>query len=426
MVPAADVVRRGLRTVLLTGSAQAAIQALWLLSGLIVIRLLPVNEYAWYTIANATLGTLIVLTDCGITQGVMAQAGRVWQSRDAAGGVLVVGMSLRRQLGAAVALLSMPVLYILLRQQGASPGTSLLTAASIIPLFLSALSTQILEVVPRLHQRLGDLQRIQLAGAGLRLVAATGLVTLLPYAWLANLGAGLGQAWAAWRVRKLGTTLANMESAPDLAARAQILHQVRRTAPSAVYYAFAGQISVWLISILGSTESVAQVGALGRLAAIFNVITAVFTLVFVPRFARMRADSTSGPLQRYWQVQLAMVSALGAVVVLVSLFPHLTLAILGPDYAQLTREVVLAAAGGALGVLSGSAYALGSARGVVMPPWFVVPAAILAQAILIASLPISTVTGVLLLGVLTNLTFWLMHALYFTGVAMKKVSAVAG
>ena len=406
---------------------QAAIQALAFLSGLLVIRLLPVHEYAYYTIANATLGMLVVLTDCGIAQGVMAQGGKVWQRRDALGGVVVAGMALRRQFGAAAALLSMPVLYLLLTQQGAPTSSAILITASIVPLFLSSLSNQLLEVVPRLHQRLMALQRIQLSGAALRLTAAISLVTLFPYAWLANIGNGLGQIWAVWRLRRLGGELADLDAAPDHAARQSIVRQVRRTAPSAVYYAFAGQISVWLISVLGSTESVAQVGALGRLAVVFNVISAIFTLVLVPRFARMQGGEGSGVLQRYWLVQLAMLTPLAALVCWVALFPTLVLAVLGPAYANLTHEVSLAAAGGALGLLSGSAYALGGARGILIAPWFVVPFAILVQATLIVSLPMSTVAGVLWLGVLTNLTFWLTHTLYFSSVAMKKrVATVAG
>lgn len=423
----AGVVRRAVSAVLLTGSMQAAVQGLMFLSGLIVIRMLPVHEYAYYTIANATLGTLMVLTDCGIAQGVMAQGGKVWQRREALGGVVVAGMMLRRQFGALAALVSMPVLYLLLTQQGAPTTSALLIAVSIVPLFLSSLSGQVLEIVPRLHQRLMSLQRIQISGAVLRLVASISLVTLLPYAWLANIGNGLGQLWTVWRLRRLGGELASLDEAPDLSARQNIVQQVRRTAPSAVYYAFAGQISVWLISILGSTESVAQVGALGRLAVVFNVISAIFTLVFVPRFARMDVDQGTALLQRYWMVQLTMAASLALLVSWVAVFPTLALAVLGPAYANLTHEVVLAAAGGALGLLSGSAYVLGSARGVVIAPWFVVPFAILVQAVLILSLPMSTVAGVLWLGVLTNLTFWITHAVYFSGVAIKKkVSAVPG
>lgn len=69
----------GFRTLLLTAGAQSGIQFLAVVTGLAVVRLLSVREYAYYTIANAALGTLTVLTDCGVTQAVLALGGKVWQ-----------------------------------------------------------------------------------------------------------------------------------------------------------------------------------------------------------------------------------------------------------------------------------------------------------------------------------------------------------
>src|SRR5215469_15896041 len=70
-----------LRTLLFTAGAQAGIQMLTVVTGLAVVRLLTLREYAYYTIANAALGTLTNLTDCGVSQSVMALGGKVWQTR---------------------------------------------------------------------------------------------------------------------------------------------------------------------------------------------------------------------------------------------------------------------------------------------------------------------------------------------------------
>jgi hypothetical protein len=416
-VLSAAVVQRRVGSVLLTGSLQAGVQALGFIAGLLVIRLLPVHEYAYYTIANAMLGTLMVLTDCGISHGVMARGGKVWQSRESLAGVMVAGMALRRRFAAVAVLVSLPILFLMLREQGASFGAALLVAASIVPLFLSSLTGQMLEVVPRLHQRLTDLQRIQLSGAGLRLATMASAAALLPYAWLASLAAGLAQTWTAWRVRRLAGDFVNLDVPPDPVARNEILQQVRRMAPGAVYYAFAGQIGVFLISMFGSTESVAQVGALSRLTMVFTIATAVFSLIVVPRFARLQGSHRRDVLRTFWQAQLALGAGLAVVVFWVSVFPDVALSVLGPGYALLKSEVGLAAAGAALALLSGTAYALGAARGVVASPWFVVPFAVTVQVALILSLPMATVAGVLWLGILSNLAFWLTHTIYFTRAA---------
>jgi hypothetical protein len=411
---------RGLHTLLFTAGAQSGIQLLAVVTGLVIVRLLSVREYAYYTIANAALGTLTVLTDCGVTQSVLALGGKVWQSPPALGAVVTGGMRLRHRFALLAGVIAMPVVFLQLRQQGAGFGGALLVTASILPMLLSSISAHLLEVVPRLHQRLAQLQRIQLWGAALRFMSAVALVPLFPFAWLASLGAGLAQTWATWRVRRLAGSLADLDASPDPGASREMARLVARAAPGAIYYALAGQITVWLIALCGTTRAVAQVGALGRLAMVYNVVTAAFTVMVVPRFARTQFARGSSALGVYWRVQLALLALLGVITVLVAAFPGAVLLLLGREYLGLTREVVLSAAGGALGTLSGSAYALSAARGVIVSPWLAVPLALLIQTALIMTLPMSTVTGVLWLGVLSNLAFWLTYSVNFSFAWMRR------
>ena len=405
---------RGAHALLYTAGAQSGIQFLAVVTGLVVVRLLSVREYAYYTIANAALGTLTVLTDCGVTQSVLALGGKVWQRPQALGAVVAGGMRLRRRFALGAIIVAMPAVFLQLRQQGAAVLAALLVTASILPLLVSSITGQVLEVVPRLHQRLGRLQRIQLSGAGLRFLSAVAIIPLFPYAWLASLGAGLAQTWATWRTRRLAGSLADLNAPPDRSASREMTRLVARAAPGAIYYALAGQITVWLIALLGTTRAVAQVGALSRLAMVYNVVTAAFTVMVVPRFARAQFARDSRALAVYWRVQLALLVPLGIITLLVAAFPGTVLLLLGREYLGLTREVVLSAVGGALGTLAGSAYALAAARGVITSPWLAVPLALLIQIGLIMTLPMSTVSGVLWLGVLSNLAFWLTYALNFS------------
>jgi hypothetical protein len=352
-----------------------------------------------------------------VAQIVMAQGGKVWQSRAALGAVISSGMALRRRFAIVAVSLSMPLLYFMLRRQGATTIGGLMVAASILPLFFATLTGQLLQVVPKLHQRLTSLQGILLSAAGMRLALVTAAAALFPVAWLASVCAGVAQAWANRSVRSLAGEFADLDAPPDQHAWAASMRQVHRTAPSAIYYAFEGQISIWLISIFGKTQAIAQVGALGRLAMVFNIVSAVLALLWAPSFARMQGGRAV--LHQFWIVQLALLAFVIAVVGGVAWAPFAALALLGRGYGSLTHEVVLAAAGGAVALLSGCAYLMASSRAVVLTPWFVVPVSIGLQALLIFSLPISTVSGVLWLAILTNLAFWLMHAGNFTRVALK-------
>ena len=59
-----------LKLITITGLAQVIVQAVGFISGILVIRLLPVQEYALYTLANTMLGTMTVLSDGGISTSV--------------------------------------------------------------------------------------------------------------------------------------------------------------------------------------------------------------------------------------------------------------------------------------------------------------------------------------------------------------------
>src|SRR5690606_35641018 len=85
------------KLIAITGSSQILIQALGFISGILVIRVLPVHEYALYTLANTMLGTLTILADGGISTGTMALGGKVWNDRDKLGKVMATGMALRKK-----------------------------------------------------------------------------------------------------------------------------------------------------------------------------------------------------------------------------------------------------------------------------------------------------------------------------------------
>jgi O-antigen/teichoic acid export membrane protein len=421
--PRARSLWQGIERVALTTCAQAAIQALALASGLLVLRLLSVREYAYYTLASAAVGMMTVLTDSGVSQSVMAQAGRAWQDRSALGAIMRAGLLLRRKFGAAAAVISLPILFLMLVRHNASTPTALLVTISIIPVVFTTMTGQMLQVVPRLHQRLTALQRILLVTAALRLVLLSICTALYPVAWIATSCVALAQTWGNWRLRASLAPLADLSASADRSAEAAILNQVRRSAPNAIYYAFEGQVTIWLISFFGKAQSIAQVGALSRLVAVFAIVSAVFSMVWVPRFARLAERRV---LSQFWSTQAALIVILGAIVGGVALLPHATLAVLGHNYAQLIYEVVLAAAGGALALLAGCAYMLSSSRGVVLTPWILVPVSLCLQVLLIVTLPISTVAGVLWLGILSNLAYWLLHAINFTRASSAKPSGPLG
>jgi O-antigen/teichoic acid export membrane protein len=282
-----------------------------------------------------------------------------------------------------------------------------------VPAFQATVSGHLLETVPRLHQTLRDLQLVQMAANAGRLVLIAALVPLWPLAALASLAAAVPQWCANLRLRAMADRRVNWRgpAAPDVAAR--MISQVRRTLPGAIYYALSGQLTVWLISIFGRSESVAAVGALGRLTMIFAILSVAFNASAVPRFARIPATWRERVRARYLQSQLALLLVCLGLLALLVWLPGPALAVLGPHYAGLQRELILMGIGSTLATVGGAAYTLAAARGIVAPPIITVPFSILLQIVLIIALPLGTIAGVLWVGILSALGEWLVLLAYF-------------
>ena len=383
-----------IKLISITGSSQLLIQAIGLLSGILIIRLLPTQEYGFYTLANTMLGTMVVLADCGISNSVLAQGGKVWQDKQKLGVVLATGFDLRKKFAIVALLITIPVLIYLLIHHHASWLTSILIAASIIPAFLMVLSGNLLSVGPALHQSIVPVQKVQVGVSLGRIVLLTSTIFFFPWACLAILAAGLPQIWGNLKLRKISSDYANWSQKPDPEIQRNILNVVKRILPGSIYYCLSGQIVIWIIAVFGTTAAVAQIGALGRLSMVLNLLSAVFGVLIVPRFARL-IKNDGLVLKRFLQIQLGLVTLFIGVVLLVSLFPTQVLWILGKSYSSLGKELVLSVAGSCVSMLAGLLFTLSTSRNWIINPLISIPLTILAIIVAILLINISSLAGVL-------------------------------
>jgi len=399
---------------LITVSAfmQVIVQVFSSLNGIIIIWLLPTKEYAFYTITSAMLGTMILLADGGIADAVMSQSGKAWKDPNWMGSVIVTGLQLRKRFAAVSLCVAVPILFYLLVHHEASILMTLLLIASLIPTFFIALSATILEIPPKIRQDILPLQKNQIAlNAGRFVILITGLFAA-PFSFVAVAASAVPQVWSNIRLRKMAATYVNKNQLPDPVIRGSILKIVKRTLPGAIYYCFYGQITTWLISIFGSTDSLAKVGALSRLAMILNVFTALFATLVIPRFARLAADRHL-LLVRFLQVQISLLAIGGCVTCTVFFFPHQALFILGKNYYDLTKEVVIITGSSCIAMASGITYALSLARGWVLPPAINITGNVLTQLILLFALDLTKVQNVLWFSVINSAVGFIMLFGYY-------------
>ena len=406
---AAEWARSGLSTT----AAQILVQGLGFAAGIVVIRMLPPRQYAFYTIATAGLGMMTVLTDSGVSGSMLALGGAVWKDRAQLGKVIGTGLALRGQFAWAALLVAIPLIGFLVHRQGGSWLESAAVPASLIPLFLATVSGQLLEIVPRLHQALLPVQSLQVRVNASRLVLLILSLPALPVAWIALLVASAPQWWSNLRLRKLADRWADWRVPGERQIRARVSMQLRRTMPDAFYYAFSGQLTTWLISLFGHQQGVATIGALGRLAMILTVFGTAFNVVAVPRFARIASTGWHQVRRRYVQAQLALAAVCAAAVFAIAAFPNAALALLGRNYAGSQHDAVLMSICSAVSVLCAAAFQLGAVRGIVAPPAITIPTMAAGQILAIALLPLHTVSGIIWIGIVNALIQWALYVLYF-------------
>jgi len=359
------------KLVSLIGGAQLIVQLTGLLTGIFLTRFLPTREYALYTIANAMLATMTVLSDGGISSGVMALGGKVWKDKQMLGKVLATGIGLRRQFAVFSLLVTLPILAYLLLRQDAKWWEITIIIVTLIPAFFAALSDSLLQVVPKLHQNLKPLQKNQVVVNVLRLGLSFASVFFFPFTGVALLANGIPRIYGNFELKKIASKFTEPATETDPAMRKEILTVVKRILPGSIYFCISGQISVWLISLFGSTDSVASIGALGRFSMLLSLFTLMFGMLLIPRFARL--EENKGKLLKFFVSVTFMVTALSVGIIgFFYLFSEQFLWILGDQYKGLNKELVLTITASCLSMMSGLFFGLSSSRGKPTSPWLII------------------------------------------------------
>lgn len=357
------------------------------------------------------LGTMTILADGGISTGVMAQGGKVWQDKEKLGVVLVTGLDLRRKFAIGSFLFSIPILTYLLLHHGASWVATILIIASLMPAFFAALSDSLLEIVPKLHQDIKPLQKNQINVSLGRLIFTGLTVFFFPWTFVAILASGLTRIYGNIQLSKIANAFVSKDQLSNPEIRKNILKTVKYLLPTAIYYAFSSNIIIWLVSIFGKTDTLAEVGALSRLSMALNVFSVLFGTLIIPRFARL-PEVKNLLFSRYLQIQVGFIILSIIIITTVWTFPAQFLWILGKDYLTLNFEFVLIIIGSCVGFFTGSTFSLYISRGWAITPVISIPIMLCSIVVGVIVLDVSTLQGVLWLNILTGSVQYFMNLIY--------------
>lgn len=373
---------------------QAAVQIIAFSSGILLVRWLPQREYAFFTIANAMQAALMLLADIGISVGLISIGGRVWQDRHRFGELINTGLAVRRKLAGVSAIIVAPILYAMLAKNGASQFYTLLLIVFVLAGFSIQLSIDVFSVVPRLHSDIRRIQIIDFSSAVVRLLLILGFIYLFATAGVAVAIASASFVLQYFLLRSYAAKVVDLRAHENEEDRREIVRLIKNLAANSLFYCFQGQITVFLISFFGrQAASVAEVGALSRLAMIFTVLMNMLTNIFVPAFARCHDKREL----RWLYIAIAGGVVVFSAVVLggAAFFPEQFLFVLGNRYAHLQRELLLMVGVAVISALAGTLWLLNASKAWISGSWLYIPLTLATQIGLIPFTDFSSVAGVL-------------------------------
>ncbi len=381
-------------------SVQIVVQVLGAASGIFLVRTLDQKHYAYYTIALAMQSTMSLLADLGIGVSLWAIGGKVWQDKHRFGQLVNTALQVRYYLAGISVTVVTPILLWMLIKNGASVIDAILIMFLLLVGLNFQLTIAVLSVVPKLHSQISIIQNLELLSAIVRLA-------LLGIAYLAFLNAPVAIAIAAivlglhrYLLGRWVATTINIKASINNEDKKFILSKVTELAPNGIFFCLQNQLSIWLISIFGSTENVAEIGALGRIAFIFAILNSLMNTILSPSFAR--CQSLVMLRRRYFQIIGGSIILGIALVGIAVLFPRQLLWILGSNYTHLDDEVRLMVLSSTIAVIVRFMASLNGAKAWVQYAWVEIPLRISLQIVLLFFLDISTIKGVLWFGIFSH------------------------
>jgi len=372
---------------------QIVVQAINAITGLLLVRYLPKDEYAWFTLSSSLLATLNILSDGGIATGLMSVGGRIYNQKNHFARLLLDGLYITRWLIGLALLLVIPLFYLLF--VNVDTPRSLTIAA----LFLAALavwpsmSTTLLNVANRLHTRVQAIQFAEILAGTVRL-GLTALMLLSGWmTMLAALATTVITCWSQALIVRRQTQCFIQSPSETASYRPEIRGFVRSLYLNHIFFCFQAQITLWIIGWMAGTSEVADLGALSRLGILFVALIAPVNHLAVPAIARIQDIKVLR--KRFILVFLVPLFITGSIVAIAVWQPTPFLWILGSNYNHLTTELPLALCAQGVSFIAALAWGLILARGWVQHAWLIIITTVIGFIIGAACFQLGTVTGIL-------------------------------
>ena len=331
--------------------SQGVAQSAGMISGLIYVRLMPIDEYALYAMALSSLTFVAIGGDVGLTGSLSY----FWRQSDSDGNVIEPIIAVVQRLRSVFFVLASFVCGAFLLKTATERHFSIITVLTCFGLVVATAWSQLRAVLDVQLMRLQGLQResyyCEAAGSITRLLAAVVMIATGITTALFGLAGGLLGSLSILAALKsfMRTPRGNSQPIARETWR-KVLYYITPTFPTTLVYIAEVPLLLWLALTFGGKAPLAETFAVGRIGAIYGLLTIFINAVVGTRLARVRNDAHFARMMGLFLLALVFLSA--AATTVAYLTPSALLLLIGPNYAHLEKQVVLMIAGSSISILT--------------------------------------------------------------------------
>lgn len=370
------------------------------IAGLLIVNVLPKDQYAAYTFLGACLTLLLGVTDLGLAHCCLPVVGQ--RAREVPWVVGACRQVFHRRwmlLGVGI-LIVVPYWFLSSRDHGWLGGGYLLASLFALAVVVISLREHYLGTVLTILGHVTTLTRVGMTATVVR-IAIVCAVLALPFGSWAVAGiiaaTGVASVTSILLMRRDFAARQIVETRLDAADAKRVDAQVIRIAKPlvlpAIFYQLQGVVTVFLVSLFGTSNMVAEVGAFGRLAMALMVVDRVTNVLLFPAIARAPDGDKLRAIM--WRAHLSYLGMMALALLSAYLFPQYWILLLGEKYRSMESMVWMVFLSSILISAAGFAFRSLTVRGATSGQTYSILATLAIQSLYLAVIGISDLRSVL-------------------------------
>ena len=376
--------KRHLGRLLAVGGVESLGVVIGGVAGLLIVNVLPKDQYAQYTFLVSCLTLMHSITDTGLAHTCLPIVGQRAHEVPWVIGACRHVFRYRWWLLMLGFVFVVPYWVVTSQQHGWNTSGYWLATALVAVALLFSMRVDYAATVLTILGYISSLTRVGFYAVGARTALVLAVVALpvtqfsLSGFMAATLLAAMINVWFYSRAFK-SHSLEPVRLSTDDAKKvnADLIRIAKPLMLPAIFYQFQGVVTVFIVSLFGTSDMLAEVGAFGRLSMILMVFDRVANVLLFPPIARaaegerLRAMVTKAHLAYLGMMALVFLSAV--------LLPQYWMLLLGSQYKDRESLVWMAFLATLLMNSAGFAFRTIAARGYTVRQTFIIPFVLLIQ-----------------------------------------------